>query len=115
MLVLGQRIFRMDLYSRFDAYVISALAVSAFIQLGWSAFAALAIHDAVVGTSVWVVVVVYAVGVISSYVASVAVGALYMGALYRMVNAVLAILSFILFSLWPTAGATIYGWFFDLF
>jgi hypothetical protein len=45
-MVLAQRIFRMDLYERFDAYVISGLALSAFLQLGWSAFAALVIRSA---------------------------------------------------------------------
>ena len=52
---------------------------------------------------------------VSCYVASVAVGVYYMGTLYRMVNSALAILSFILFSLWPRAASAIYGWFFDLF
>jgi hypothetical protein len=57
----------------------------------------------------------YGVGVVSSYVASVAVGTFYTGTLYRMVNSALAILSFVVFSIWPRAGLTIYGWFFNLF
>lgn len=114
-LALFQRYFRIDLYERFDAYVISGLALSGFLQIGWSAFAAPAVRDVVAGASVWVAIVLYGVGVISSYVASVIVGAYYTGGLYRMVNSALAILSFILFSIWPTAGTTIYGWFFDLF
>ena len=114
-MILAQRLFRMDLYSRFNAYVISGLAVSALLQLGWSAFAALVIRDSITGTSVWVAIVVYAIGLISSYVASVAVGVYYMGTIYRMVNSVLAIVSFIFFTLWPAAASAIYGWFFDLF
>jgi len=115
LLVLAQRVFRMDLYSRFDAYVMTGLALSGFIQVGWSAFAALVIRSSVGGTSVWVAIVVYAVGVISCYVASVAIGAYYMGTLYRMVNSALAVVSFVVFAVWPRAGSAIYGWFFDLF
>ena len=114
-LVLVQRIFRMDLYSHFDAYVISGLAVSGFVQVGWSAFAAPVIRSFVVDTPVWTVIILYVVGVISCYVACVIVGAFYMGGLYRMVNPILAIVSFILFSVWPTAGNVIYSWFFNLF
>ena len=115
LLVLAQRLFRMDLYSRFDAYVITGLALSGFIQAGWSAFVVLLIRSSVAGASLWVAIVVYAVGVISCYVAAVAVGAYYMGALYRMVNSILAIGSFIVFAVWPRAGSAIYGWFFDVF
>ncbi|HKY42729.1 MAG TPA: hypothetical protein VJM50_06515 [Pyrinomonadaceae bacterium] len=115
LLVLAQRIFRMDLYSRFDAYVISGLAVSGFVQVGWSAFAAPVIRSFVIDTPVWMVIMLYVVGVLSCYVACVIVGAFYMGGLYRMVNPILAIVSFIVFSVWPTAGIVIYSWFFNLF
>lgn len=113
LLVLAQRIFRMDLYSHHDAYVITGLVVSGILQAGWSAFAALVIHDSVANASVWVMIVLYGVGVVSTYVASVIVGAFYMGGIYRMVNMVLAVVSFILFSIWPRVGGAIYGWFFD--
>ncbi len=115
LMVLAQRIFRMDLYSHYDAYVISALAVSGVVQVGWSAFAALVIDNAVAGAAVWKMIIIYAIGGISSYVACVIVSAFYMGSIYRMVNFALAILSFIVFSVWPSAGGAIYGWFFDLF
>jgi hypothetical protein len=52
--------------------------------------------------------------VISCYVAAVIVGAYYTGGLYRMVNLALAILSFVVFTIWPALGNAIYGWFFDL-
>jgi len=114
-LVLVQRIFRMDLYSRSNAYVISAMVVSGFLQAGWSAFAALLVGDFTADSSAWVVLLLYAVGLVSCYVASVIVGAFYMGGLYRMVNLALAFLSVVVFSLWPAAGRAIYGWFFDIF
>jgi hypothetical protein len=113
-LALVQRLFRMDLYSRFDAYVISGVALSGIIQLGWSAFVALAIRGSIPNMSVWMAVVVILAGVVSSYVAAVIVGAYYAGGLYRMVNLLLAIFSFIVFTIWPALGAALYGWFFDL-
>ena len=114
-LAVVHRLFRMDLYERFDAYVISGLVVSAILQIGWSAYAAPVVRDSLAEASVWVAIVLYGVGIVSSYVASVAVGAFYTGGLYRLINSALAVLSFIVFSIWPTAGRTIYGWFFDLF
>ncbi len=114
-LALLHRIFRMDLYDRFDAYVISGLIVSGFVQIGWAAFAAPVVHDFVAGTPIWITVILYVVGVFSCWVACVIVAAFYMGTLYKMVNLALAILSFAVFSVWPTAGGVIYGWFFDLF
>jgi|GEM_PF-731155 len=113
-MILAQRSFRIDLDSRFNAYVISGLALSGFIQLGWSAFVALAIRNSIPNMSVWTAVLVTVVGVISCYVATVIVGAYYAGALYRMANLLLAIFSFIVFLIWPALGDAIYGWFFDL-
>ena len=110
-----QKFFRTDLYSRGNAYIISGLVLSGFLQIGWSAFAAPVVRSSVADTSIAVSILIHAVGVVSSYVASVAVGAFYTGTLYRMVNSAVAILSFIVFSIWPGAGLTIYGWFFNLF
>ncbi|HXQ72725.1 MAG TPA: hypothetical protein VN844_19665 [Pyrinomonadaceae bacterium] len=114
LLALAQRIFKMDLYSRGDAYIIIALAVSAFLQVGWSAYAAPVIHTSTTGASVVVMIIMYVVGGISAYVAAVIVGAFYMGGLYRLVNSALAILSFAVFSVWPAAGNAMYGWFFSI-
>lgn len=115
LLALAQRIFKMDLYSRSDAYIITGLAVSAFLQVGWSAYAAPVVHSSVTGAPVWMMIILYIVGGISAYVAAVIVGAFYMGGLYRLVNSALAILSFALFSVWPSAGTAMYGWFFNIF
>ena len=114
MMVLAQRFFRMDLYSRFDAYVISGLVLSGFLQAGWSAFVTLAIRSSVTDASTGMAIVLYATGVISCYVAAVIVGAYYTGGLYRMVNLALAFLSFVVFTIWPALGNAIYGWFFNL-
>jgi hypothetical protein len=111
-LALTQSYFRIDLYDRYNAYVISGLALSGIVQIGWSAFAAPVIRSFAINASVWVAIVLYGAGFVSAYVASVVVGSYYSGGLYRMVNPALAILSFIVFSVWPTGGLAIYGWFF---
>lgn len=115
LLALAQRIFKMNLYDRSDAYIITGLAVSAFLQVGWSAYAAPVVHSSTTGASVLVMIILYVIGGVSAYVAAVIVGAFYMGGLYRLVNSALAILSFIVFSVWPAAGKTMYGWFFNIF
>ena len=113
-LVVVQRIFRMDLDSHFDAYLITGLIVGGFLQVGWSAFLATVIHNFSAGASIWMTIILYAVGLVSCYVACVIVGALYMGSIYRFVNPILALVSFIVFSVWPTAGRVMYGWLFDM-
>ena len=114
-IVLLQRLLRVDLDSHTDAYIISGLVVGGVIQAGWSAFAALVVRDAVVGASVWVAIVLYFVGLLSCWVAFNAVSAFYVGSIYRMTNLIIAAASFILFCAWPAAARTLYGWFFDFY
>src|ERR1044072_4567058 len=73
-MILVQRSFRIDLDSRFNAYVISGLILSGFLQIGWSAFAALAVRTSITSMSIWMAVVVILVGVVSCYVTTVVVG-----------------------------------------
>lgn len=115
LLVVFRRIFRIDMYSHFDVYVISALIVSGLLQTGWSAFAALTVKDSVSGSPTWLVVVTYACGVGSCYVTLTLISAYYSGSIYRHVNALLGLISFIVFTMWPAAARFAYGWFFDLF
>lgn len=112
-LVVVQRIFRLDLDSHFDAYVISGLVVGGFLQVGWSAFLAPVLNTFTTDASIWVTIILYGVGLVSCYVACVIVAAFYMGAIYRFVNPILALVSFIVFSVWPAAGSVMYGWLFD--
>jgi hypothetical protein len=106
---------RLDIDTHTDAYIISGLVVSGFLQAGWSAFAALTVHSFAVGAPVWVVVMLYVVGFFSCYIAFTIVSTFYVGSIYRQTNVMLAFASFIIFSVWPTGGRVIYGWFFDLF
>lgn len=109
------RLFRVDIYTHADAFVISNLAVSCFLQAGWSAFTTLTIQSFVVSTPVWIVVTLYLVGVLSCLIAYFAVSSFYQGHIYKMVSLPLALISFIVFSVWPASGRVTYGWFFDLF
>ena len=111
LLVLGRRIFRVNIDDHFDAYLISALFVSGVVQLGWSAFAAVTIDAHAASASGWVVALLYAIGFVSCWVAYVGVSSLYMGSLYRLVNLVVALVGFVVFSVWPGGGRAIFGWF----
>jgi len=117
LLNLIQRFSRVNIYDHADAYVNSNLAVSCFLQAGWSAFAALVVRDslAAAGTPVWLVVVLYLAGILSCFVAFNVVSAFYQGQIYRIISLPLAFVSFIIFSLWPMLARVTYGRFFDLF
>ena len=115
LLVLFQRIFRVDMDSHYDAYVISALVVSGFLQAGWSAFAALTSREFAADASASVAAVLYVVGFLSCQVACAALAPYYGGQIYRYTNVILAPAAFVLFALLPAAARALYGWFFGLF
>ena len=115
LLVAFRRLFRIDMYSHFDAYVISALIVSGILQTGWSAFAALVAQNSASDSTALLAVLMYGSAAISCYVTLTLVSAYYNGSIYRHVNAILGAITFVVFSVWPSAGRMIYGWFFDLF
>lgn len=115
LLYLIHRLFRVNIYDHADAYVNSNLAVSCFLQAGWSAFAALVAGSLAAGTSVWLVLVLYLAGLLSCFVALNIVSAFYHGQIYRFINLPLALVSFIMFSVWPILARGTYGRFFDLF
>lgn len=110
-----QRFFRMNMYDRANAYIFSTLAVSCLLQIGWSAFAALTITGFVAGLPLWQVVLLYVVGLLSGLIAFWDVSSLYSGQLYRLISLPLALISFLVFSLWPAGARLTYGWLFELF
>jgi hypothetical protein len=61
------------------------------------------------------VVILYLVGVLSCLIAFFAVSSFYQGHVYKLVSLPLALLSFIVFGVWPAGGRLMYGWFFELF
>ncbi len=110
-----QGFFRVNIYDHANAFVVSNLAVSCFLQAGWAAFAALSVHRFVPGVPVWGVVILYLVGVVSCLAAFLAVSALYQGHIYKLVSLPLTLVCFLVFSVWPVSGRAVYGWFFRLF
>ena len=110
-----QRAFRVDLYTHADAYVISNLIGSCFLQAGWSAFAARTLQHFVVGPPLWIGVALYFVGALSCLVAYFAVSSFYQGHIYKFISLPLTLISFIVFCVWPASGRVMFGWFFDLF
>lgn len=112
---LGQRMFRVETDPPSSTYVFTNLGLSAFLQVGWSAFAALAVGTFLAGSPIWLIVGLHLTGSLSSLVASVMVGAFYQGTLYKFVNGPLALVTYIVFAVWPALGRAIYGWFLNLF
>src|SRR5215213_3513032 len=99
------RKLRVDMYSHPDAYVISSALFGAFVQAGWSAFAALAVRDAASSAGAWTAVALYFTGLLSCYVAFNVVSAFYTGQVYRLVNLAAALVAYALFCLWPAAAS----------
>jgi hypothetical protein len=112
---LGQRMFRIEADPPSSTYVFTNLGLGVFLQMGWSAFAVLAVSSFVTGSSSWLAAGLHLIGFLSSLVASFMVGAFYQGTLYKFVNGPLALVSYIVFAVWPALGRAIYGWFFSLF
>lgn len=108
------RIFRVESDPPSSPYVFTNIAVSAFLQMGWSAFAALTVTGFLAGASTGLIIGLHAAGFVSSLGASLIVGVFYQGTLYKFVNGPLALISYIVFALWPATGRAIYGWFFAL-
>ena len=110
-----QRYFRVDLYERSNAYVISGLVVGGLLQAGWSAFAALTVRGLTADASDWTAVALCAVGALSCLAALYPVGAFFQGHIYRFTNFVVAPLTFAIFAAWPAAARAAFGWYFNFF
>jgi hypothetical protein len=110
-----QRLFRVDIDSHADAYVILGLVVGGVLQAGWSAFAALAVGASAAGAPLWLAAVLYFVGLLSCWVAFNIVAAYYAGSIYRMTNLIVAAARYALFCAWPAAGRALFGRFFDFY
>jgi len=110
-----QRLFRITMNRHLTTYAISSLVVCCILQAGWAAFAAPAVRAAVSDASVWMVVILYTIGVISCIAAYYIVSAFYQGQLYKSLSLPFAMLCFLVFSVWPASGHAVYGWFFRPF
>lgn len=108
------RVLRIETDPPSTTYVVTNLCVSAFLQAGWSAFAALTVRN-LMEASTGTTVALWVVGFVSSYVGFVIAGVFYQGTLYKLINAPLALFSYVVFAVWPALGRAIYGWFFAIF
>ena len=112
---LVHRLFRVDIYSHADAYVVIGLVAGGVLQTGWSAFAALTAGGAAAGAPLWLAAVLYLVGLLSCWVSLNILFAFYTGSVYRTFNLFAAPASFLLFCVWPAAARALFGWFFDFY
>ena len=90
----------MNIHDRHRAFIISNLAVSCFLQICWSVFAALLVQRFVPGSPLWIMVVLYVVGFLSCLISFFAVSSFYQGQIYKMVSLPLASVCFVGFSVW---------------
>jgi hypothetical protein len=107
--------FKVNLYDHSDAFVLSNLAVSCSLQIGWAAFAAPTVQLFLPNAPLWMIVVLYGVGALSCLAANYAVSSFFQGAIYRLTSLPLALVCFAVFSIWPAAAQVLFGWFFRLF
>lgn len=110
LLTLFHRLLRMDLYHRYNGYVISTLVVSGLLQLGWTAFAALMAQSFSAGATGWQSIIFYLLGILSCWIAAQVIAASYSGTIYKLTNLALIPLGFLVFSLWPPARNLVLGW-----
>jgi hypothetical protein len=115
LLCLGQRIARIESDPPSTTYICTNLGLGAFLQAGWSAFAALTVLGVLAGSSHGSALGLHVIGFLSSLVASVMTGAFYQWTLYKLVNGPLALLSYIVFAFVPALAGALYGWFFRFF
>lgn len=98
----GNRIqdyFRVNIYDRPNAFLISNLLVSCFLQVGWAAFAADSVRGLIPGAAIWITMIWWIVGLLSCFVAFLAVSSFYQGHIYKLISLPLALISFIIFRL----------------
>lgn len=105
---------RLSIYNRYRAFLFSNFLPSTYLVMGWSAFAAFTVQSFAATTSRWIIAILYLVGFLSSYFAFNVIAPFFTGELYRIVNGILALISFVVFAIWPQGGRFLYGWFFNL-
>lgn len=105
-----QRVLRVEDDPPSDAYVLSNLAVGVVLLVAWGGYTALLIRGSAAGAAWWVAVLLHVAGVLAAHAAFSDVSAIYGGSLYRRVNLVVAMGAFALFAAWPPAARALFGW-----
>jgi hypothetical protein len=109
------KVLRMNLYDRFDAFLITNTAVGGVLVAGWSAFAALSVRVAAAEVAFWKAGILYLIGLVSCWIAFNVATPFFTGWVYRFSNLITAAASFVLFALFPAAARVIFSWFFAFF
>jgi len=107
-----RQVFRIDEDSHFDLYVLYGSIFSGTLQIGWSAFAAIAVHNVIAGVPIWGLIILFLLGFLSCYVAASFIAVFFSGKIYQILNLILAVISFVVFAIWPASAQWLFGWFF---
>lgn len=93
-----------------DAFVLSNMAVGVALLIVWGGYTALLVRDSAVGVPVWTGVLVHVAGVLAAHAAFSAVSSIYVGSIYRTLNAPVALAAFAVFAAWPPLARALFGW-----
>ena len=99
---------------RYNAFVLSNLAVSATLLVAWAAFAALTFGGAAADAAIWRAALLYLLGLFSCHMAFTVMGEFYSGTFYRYNNLPIMAVAYVVFCAWPPAARFLFGWFFGL-
>lgn len=126
LMLLIERTLKISPDTHFNAYVFSNLVFSIFIMMGWAAFVGVTLSNIeglsfwritffdVESLSFWIRMSLYIIGFLSCYIAFAVLTSFYSGNIFKVVNLPLALVSYLIFAIWPVAGRMLYGWFFTL-
>ena len=92
--------FKVNIYDHGNAFLISNLFVSCALQVGWAVFAAWSLQRVTFSASMAMTATWYVIGFISCLVTFYAVSAFFPGHFYKFVSLPLALIVFIVTSVW---------------
>lgn len=86
------RLFRINMHNHWQVYVGAGALTCAALQAGWGAYVARGLPAFASGAAL------YLAGFVSCFVASVVIGSVYTGTIYRLVSLVVGAVSFVAFA-----------------
>jgi hypothetical protein len=108
-----KRGFQVNLYDHPNTYLSLNLLLSSLLICAWSAITMSTLHNAIAANgdvALWLRVVLHIVGLLACYAGFVVITTFYSGTFYGLVGLVLALLCFVVFTLWPTLAQMLGGW-----
>jgi hypothetical protein len=115
LLVFAMRALRINADDHFDAYLLSNGALTGLLVAAWAAWVALLVDGAAAGAPTWAAVLLYALGLVSSWNGFGIVTMFYQGSFYKRIGLPVSVLGFALFAAWPPAARATFGRLFGLF